>query len=220
MPSYTLVIGNKNYSSWSLRAWLLMKQSGLGFQEVRVPLYVAGSKETLRKYGPSGKVPVLIDGVVTVWDSLAISEYLAERHPERQLWPADTLQRAVARSISAEMHSGFAPLRSNMTMNCRGFFPGLGRTVEVAADIERIQRIWTDCRERFALNGPYLFGTFTIADAMYAPVVLRFKTYAVQLSPVAQAYANTVLALAALQEWIEAARAESETIPAFEPAAP
>jgi len=220
MPSYTLVIGNKNYSSWSLRPWLLMKQSGLAFQEVRVPLYVAGSKETLRTYAPSGKVPVLLDGAVTVWDSLAISEYLAERHPEPQLWPADSAQRAVARSISAEMHSGFAPLRTNMTMNCRGFFPGLGRTVEVAADIERIQRIWTDCRERFGLSGPYLFGAFTVADAMYAPVVLRFKTYAVQLSPIAQEYANTVLALPALQEWIEAALAESEIIPAFEPATP
>src|SRR5439155_1320019 len=138
-PPYTLVIGNKNYSSWSLRPWLLLKQSGLAFEEVRVPLYLASSKETLRRYGPSGKVPVLLDGAVTVWDSLAISEYLAERHPERQLWPNDVLQRAVARSISAEMHSGFTALRSNMSMNCRGFFPGLGRTVEVAADIERIQ---------------------------------------------------------------------------------
>ena len=220
MPRYTLVIGNKNYSSWSLRPWLLMKQSGLAFDEVRVPLYLAGSKDALRKYGPSGKVPVLLDGPVTVWDSLAIAEYLAERHPERQLWPAEGAQRAIARSISAEMHSGFAALRSNMTMNCRGFFPGLGRTVEVAADIERIQRIWTDCRERFGAAGPYLFGAFTVADAMYAPVVLRFKTYAVQLSSVAQQYANAVLALPAQQEWVEAAKAETEVIPAFEPATP
>ena len=220
MPRYTLVIGNKNYSSWSLRPWLLMRQSGLAFDEVRVPLYLAGSKEALRKYGASGKVPVLLDGAVTVWDSLAIAEYLAERHPERQLWPAEGAQRAVARSISAEMHSGFAALRSNMSMNCRGSFPGLGRTVEVAADIERIQRIWIDCRERFGAAGPYLFGAFTVADAMYAPVVLRFKTYAVQLSSVAQQYANAVLALSALQEWVEAAKAETEVIPAFEPTAP
>jgi glutathione S-transferase len=220
MPRYTLVIGNKNYSSWSLRPWLLMKQSGLAFDEVRVPLYLAGSKDALRKYGPSGKVPVLLDGAVTVWDSLAIAEYLAERHPERQLWPAEGAQRAIARSISAEMHSGFAALRSNMSMNCRGFFPGLGRTVEVAADIERIQRIWTDCRERFGAAGPYLFGAFTVADAMYAPVVLRFKTYAVQLSSVAQQYANAVLTLPAQQEWVEAAKAETEVIPAFEPATP
>jgi glutathione S-transferase len=220
MSRYTLVIGNKNYSSWSLRPWLLMKQSRLAFDEVRVPLYLAGSKDALRKYGPSGKVPVLLDGAVTVWDSLAIAEYLAERHPDRQLWPAEGAQRAIARSISAEMHSGFAALRSNMTMNCRGFFPGPGRTVEVAADIERIQRIWTDCRERFGAAGPYLFGAFTVADAMYAPVVLRFKTYAVQLSSVAQQYANAVLALPALQEWVEAAKAETEVIPAFEPATP
>lgn len=220
MSSYTLVIGNKNYSSWSLRPWLLMKESRLPFEEVRVPLYLPGSKETLRKYSPSGKVPVLLHGAVTIWDSLAISEYLAERHPELRLWPVDALQRTLARSISAEMHSGFAALRSNMSMNCRGFFPGLGRTVEVAADIERIQRIWTDCRERFAGSGPYLFGTFTIADAMYAPVALRFKTYAVQLSSIAQQYADAILALPGLHEWIAAARAEAEVIPAFEPAIP
>jgi len=220
MPRYTLVIGNKNYSSWSLRAWLLMKQSRLVFDEVRVPLYLPSSKDTLRKYGPSGKVPVLLDGDITVWDSLAIAEYLAERHPELQLWPAVEAQRAVARSISAEMHSGFSPLRSNMSMNCRGSFPGRGRTVEVAADIERIQRIWTDCRERFGTTGPYLFGTFTVADAMYAPVVLRFKTYAVQLSPVTQQYANAVFSLPALQEWVAAAKAETEVIPAFEPTTP
>ncbi len=218
MPRYTLVIGNKNYSSWSLRAWLLMKQSELAFEEVRVPLYLPGSKDTLRRYGPSGKVPVLLDGDVTVWDSLAIAEYLAEHHREQPLWPAADGPRAVARSISAEMHSGFAALRSNMSMNCRGSFPGLGRTVEVAADIERIQRIWTDCRERFGAAGPYLFGAFTIADAMYAPVVLRFKTYAVQLQSVTQQYANAVLSLPALQEWVEAAKAETEVIPAFEPA--
>ena len=220
MHRYTLVIGNKNYSSWSLRPWLLMRQAGLEFDEIRVPLYVAGSKDTLRRYGPSAKVPVLLDGELTVWDSLAIAEYLAERHPERGLWPADVAQRALARSISAEMHSGFAALRSNMGMNCRGFFPGLGRSVEVAADIERIQRMWTDCRQRFGASGPYLFGTFTVADAMYSPVALRFKTYAVQLSTIAQQYANTVLALRALQEWVEAARAETEVIPAFEPATP
>ncbi|HTS55448.1 MAG TPA: glutathione S-transferase family protein [Burkholderiales bacterium] len=220
MPRYTLVIGNRNYSSWSLRAWLLMKHSGIGFEEVRVPLYVAGYKAALRRYAPSGKVPVLLDAGLAVWDSLAIAEYLAERHPDLTLWPADTVQRAAARSISAEMHSGFAPLRSNMSMNCRGSFPGVGRTVEVAADIERIQRIWTDCRERFGAVGPYLFGAFTIPDAMYAPVVLRFKTYAVQLTTAAQEYADAILALPELQEWIEAARAETEVIPAFEPATP
>jgi glutathione S-transferase len=220
MSRYTLVIGNKNYSSWSLRAWLLMKHADIPFEEVRIPLYVAGSKESLRKYAPSGKVPVLMDGGLAVWDSLAIAEYLAERHPDQRLWPQGRAERAVARSISAEMHSGFTPLRSNMSMNCRGSFPGVGRTVEVAADIERIQRMWTDCRERFGAAGPFLFGDFSIADAMYAPVVLRFRTYAVQLTPVARQYADTVLGLPALQDWVEAAKAETEVIPAFEPATP
>ena len=220
MSRYTLVIGNKNYSSWSLRAWLLMKHCGIAFEEVRIPLYAAGSKESLRKYAPSGKVPVLLDGSLAIWDSLAIAEYLAECHPDRRLWPQDSAERAVARSISAEMHSGFTPLRSNMSMNCRGTFPGIGRTVEVAADIERIQRMWTDCRERFGAAGPFLFGAFTIADAMYAPVVLRFRTYAVQLMPVARHYADTLLGLPELQDWVEAAKAETEVIPAFEPAAP
>jgi glutathione S-transferase len=217
---YTLYIGNKNYSSWSLRAWLLMKHAGIPFDETRIPLYVAGSKESLRKYAPSGKVPVLLDGSLAVWDSLSIAEYLAERHPDQRLWPHDSAVRAVARSISAEMHSGFSALRSNMSMNCRGSFPGVGRTVEVAADVERIQRMWTDCRERFGAAGPFLFGEFTIADAMYVPVVLRFKTYAVQLAPVARQYADTMLGLPALQDWVEAAKAETEVIPAFEPAIP
>jgi glutathione S-transferase len=181
---------------------------------------VTGSKDSLRKYAPTGKVPVLLDGSLAVWDSLAIAEYLAERHPDRRLWPQDAGQRAVARSISAEMHSGFTALRSNMSMNCRGSFPGVGRTVEVAADIERIQRMWTDCRERFGAAGPFLFGAFTIADAMYAPVVLRFKTYAVQLTAVAGQYADAVSGLPVLQEWVEAAKDETEVIPAFEPATP
>jgi glutathione S-transferase len=219
MARYTLVIGNKNYSSWSLRPWLLMKQAGLAFEEIRIPLYEGSYKDAIRKYSASGKVPALIDGDLAVWDSLAISEYLAEQHPELHLWPAERAPRAVARSISAEMHSGFGALRSNMSMNCRGSFPGVGRTVEVAADIDRIQRIWTDCRAHSAGGGPFLFGRFGVADAMYAPVVLRFKTYVVQLSAPAQQYADAILALAPLQQWVDAAKAETEVIPAFEPAA-
>jgi len=219
MSRYTLVIGNKNYSSWSLRSWLLLKQSGIEFQEVRVPLYTGAYKDELRNYSPSGKVPVLLDGQLAVWDSLAIAEYLAEQHPELGLWPANPARRALARSISAEMHSGFSALRSNMSMNCRGHFPGRGRTVEVAADIDRIQRIWTDCLAQAPGGGPFLFGSFGIADAMFAPVVLRFKTYVVQLPVSAQRYADAIVALAPLKQWIEAARAETEVIPAFEPAA-
>ena len=217
MSDYTLVIGNKNYSSWSLRPWLLMRHFDIDFAEVRIALYTPQSKALIRQYSPSGKVPCLIDGGLAVWDSLAIAEYLAERRPDLRLWPADAAQRAHARSISAEMHSGFASLRSNMSMNCRGRFPGHGRTPEVAADIDRIQRIWGECRERNVHAGAFLFGSFGIADAMYAPVVLRFLTYEVQLNPVCRAYADAILALPAMQQWLREAVAETEVIAAFEP---
>src|SRR5256886_1695424 len=168
-----LVIGNKNYSSWSLRPWIAMKVLGIAFDEVRIPLYRPGSKEQILRYSPAGRVPILRDGDTVVWDSLAILEYLAERHP--QLWPADPAQRAKARSVSAEMHSGFAKLREHMSMNTRKRYPGKGRTPEVLADIARIDAIWAEA------TGPFLFGAFTAADAMYAPVVLRFRTYEVDV---------------------------------------
>jgi glutathione S-transferase len=218
MSDYTLVIGNKNYSSWSLRPWLLMRHGGLPFREVRIALYTPTAQDEIRKYSPSGKVPVLLDGPLAVWDSLAIGEYLAERHPELGLWPRDVAERARARSLCAEMHSGFQPLRQHMSMNIRRQFPGMGRTVEVAANIDRIQRMWADCRQRHAAAGPFLFGAFTIADAMYAPVVLRFRTYAVQLTGVCREYAETILALPAMQQWLQDAAVETETISAFEPA--
>jgi glutathione S-transferase len=217
MSDYILVIGNKNYSSWSLRPWLAMRQAGLPFREVRIPLYTPESKAQIRSYSPSGKVPCPVDGALAVWDSLAICEYLAERHPQAKLWPADPHARAVARSISAEMHSGFQNLRSNMSMNCRKRFPGMGRTVEVAGEIERVQRSWGEAREKHGAGGPFLFGAFTIADAMYAPVVLRFRTYAVQLNPVCREYADAILALPAMQQWLADAEAETEVIAAFEP---
>jgi len=218
MSRYTLIIGNKNYSSWSLRPWLLMRQAGIEFEERRLPLYTRTFKDEIREYSQAGKVPVLLDGALAVWDSLAIAEYLAEKHPDKHLWPADPAQRALARSISAEMHAGFSALRSNMGMNCRRSLPGVGRTVEVAADIDRIQRMWSECRAQASGRGPFLFGAFSIADAMYAPVVLRFRIYAVNLSPVPQQYADAMLALAPLQAWVEAGKAETEVIPAFEPA--
>ncbi len=211
----TLVIGNKNYSSWSLRPWLLLKVSGLPFEEIRIPLYQPQSSEQILAYSPSGKVPVLLDGDHKVWDSLAIGEYLAERFPEKHLWPGEPMARAQARSISAEMHSGFSHLRTHMCMNCRRRFPGRGRTPEVRWEIARITEIWEDCRARYR-EGPFLFGEFSIADAMYAPVVLRFQTYAVTLSPLASSYAQEILALPAIQEWLASAGAESETIPEFE----
>jgi len=203
-----LVVGNKNYSSWSLRPWLAMKVLGIPFRELRVPLYGPGSKAEILKHSPAGKVPVLVDGESHVWDSLAILEYLAERHPG--VWPTDAKLRARARSVSAEMHSGFPHLRQHMSMNIRRRHPGKGRTPESLADVRRIAEIWSDCR------GPFLFGPFCGADAMYAPVVLRFRTYEVELPPACRAYADAVLALPALQEWIRDAERETESLPQFD----
>jgi glutathione S-transferase len=201
-----LVIGNKNYSSWSLRPWLAMKVLGIAFDEKRIHLYGPGSKEQILRYSPAGHVPILHDGETVVWDSLAILEYLAERHP--QLWPSDPAQRAKARAVSAEMHSGFAALREHMSMNTRKRYPGKGRTAEVLADIARIDAIWAEAQ------GPFLFGVFTAADAMYAPVVLRFRTYEVAVRK--QSYMDAMLALPAMREWIEAAEREPESIPSLD----
>lgn len=201
-----LVIGNKNYSSWSLRAWLAMKVLGLPFEEKRIALYTDEAKAELLRYSPAGKVPILVDGGTTVWDSLAILEYLAERHPG--LWPSDRAERARARSICAEMHSGFPSLRTHMSMNVRRRYPDKGRTPEVLAEIERIQAIFD------AAKGPFLFGAFGAADAMYAPVVLRFRTYAVEVRN--RRYIEAVLALPAMQEWIAAAGRETESIAKFD----
>lgn len=216
MSPLTLIIGNKNYSSWSMRPWLLLRQVGIPFEAVRIPLYVPGSEIDLAKWSPSGKVPALHDGEIRVWDSLAICEYLAERFPEQGLWPADAAARAVARSVSAEMHAGFGALREHMSMNIRARHPGQGRTPECLADIERILAIWTDCRARFGSGGDFLFGRFGVADAMFAPVVLRFETYGVALEGAARDYADAVLALPALQAWVADAVAETERIEKFE----
>ena len=213
MTKPTLVIGNKNYSSWSLRPWLAMKQLSLDFDEVSIPLYTPESPAKIHSFSPSGKVPVLIHATLTVWDSLAICEYLAEQFPMLHWWPEDRTARAIARSISAEMHSGFQHLRQSMPMNCRGRLPGKGMTPEVQADIERITAIWRECRQRFGSGGSLLFGEFTLADAMFAPVVTRFVTYDVQLDSVSRAYAERILALPAMQEWMKAADKELETIP-------
>ena len=205
-----LVIGNKNFSSWSLRPWLLLKQAGLPFREIPVRLRQADTKAQILAHSPSGKVPALIDGDLTVWDSLANCEYLAEKASLNHvdLWPADPKARAEARSVSAEMHSGFAALRQHMSMEVAASRPGEGQTPEVLADIARIAALWTSCRERFAAAGPFLFGDFSVADAMYAPVAFRFHTYGVELPPLAAAYRDTLLALPAMQEWAAGARAE------------
>jgi len=217
MADPILVIGNKNYSSWSLRPWIAMKVVGLPFDERRVPLYVPGAKEEILRYSPSGKVPCLVDGDLRVWDSLAILETLAESRPE--LWPAVPGTRALARSLCAEMHSGFAALREHMSMNVRRRYPGKGRTPESLADIARIVAIWSECRHaaiRSHASGPFLFGGFTAADAMYAPIVLRFRTYEVELPPSCREYSDAMLALPAMREWIAAAERETESIAKFD----
>ncbi|HBB35534.1 MAG TPA: glutathione S-transferase [Cyanobacteria bacterium UBA8803] len=216
MNNLTLIIGNKNYSSWSLRPWLAMKQFGVEFDEVRLPLYTPESRAKLKEYSPSGKVPVLLHDTLTVWDSLAICEYLAEQLPTLHWWPQDRTARAIARSISAEMHSGFQSLRQNMPMNCRARLPGKGMTLEVQQDIDRITEIWRKCRQNFGASGTMLFGEFAIADAIFAPVVMRFITYDVSLDSVSRDYAEAILALPAMQEWLKAAENEVEIIPNFE----
>ena len=218
MDDLTLIIGNKNYSSWSLRPWLLMKQAGIPFIERYIPIRSEAWAAQIPRLSPSGKVPALHAGSLQVWDSLAICEYLAERFPEKQLWPTDVAARAEARSVSAEMHSGFQALRQNMFMNIRRRMPTRGRTPETLADIERIVAIWNGCRTRYASGGPFLFGAFSIADAMYAPVALRFQTYVVNVDGAAGAYAKTLLGLPAMLEWVTAAHAEKEQLAHYEPA--
>jgi glutathione S-transferase len=210
---YTLVIGDKNFSSWSLRPWIALKACGIPFAEERVRLRQPQSKPAILRHTPAGKVPALKANGILVWDSLAILEYLAERHKEHLLWPPGEEARAVARSISAEMHSGFVTLRNEMSMDLLARLPSppIGEALET--DIRRIVAIWKDARARFGHGGPFLFGAFSNADAMFAPVATRFRTYGVDLSRfgddgTAAAYAATILALPEMAEWTEGAEAE------------
>jgi glutathione S-transferase len=208
---FTLVIGNRNYSSWSLRGFLAARLARVPFDEVLVRLSEPASEAELLKHSPAGKVPVLKHGARIVWDSLAIIEYLAEIRPEAGLWPADPAARAHARSISAEMHAGFSALRAHMPMNLRKSLPGKGRDRDVAEDIERICAIWADCRARH--GGPFLFGRFCAADVMYTPVATRFRTYVVELDDPCQAYVDAVLARPDFLDWHAAALEEPWVIP-------
>jgi glutathione S-transferase len=218
MSRPTLVIGNRNYSSWSMRPWVFMRHHGIDFEERRLSLYTDTSKAEIRAISPTGLVPVLIDGGLKVWDSLAILEYVADRYPQTQGWPADAAARAVARSVSAEMHSSFQNLRKNLPMNVRRVTAARKWPAEVQADIDRVFAIWQDCRGRFGDAGPFLFGRFSIADAMYAPVVWRFATYSVQLPAAAEAYTGAMHALPAMQAWREAAHAEGEPVAQYDDA--
>ncbi len=208
MAALTLVIGNKNYSSWSLRPWLLLKQLGVVFDEVKLPLDTPEFYERLKQYSPAGRVPVLIDGELSVWDSLAICEYVNEQYLGGRGWPADPAARAQARSLSAEMHSGFSALRNALPMNCRKRVATPALDDEVRRDIARVREIWREAREQHAPRGAFLFGEFSIADAMYAPVAVRFGSYAIELGGVERRYIETLLALPALQEWYAEAATE------------
>ena len=205
-----IIIGNKNYSSWSLRAWLAAREGGFNFGEIDIPLFRPDSRDRILSHSPSGKVPCLNDNGVLVWDSLAIGEYLAEKQPA--LLPADPVARATARAVSAEMHAGFRDLRTHMPMNIRKDYRGFGRSPDVDEDIARIIAIWNDCRARFGAGGPYLFGHFTLADAAFAPVCFRCKTYGLEVNGAAGDYLATMLANKHMQEWEAAARAETESI--------
>lgn len=217
----TLIIGNRNYSSWSLRPWLAMKVAGVAFTDSRVLLDRPDSKANILQHSPSGKVPCLVEeradqpgGTLVVWDSLAICEYVNEAHLAGRLWPRDAAARARARSVAAEMHSGFSPLRTHMPMDIRSRLPERGQKArsreDVAGDIQRVQHIWRDCLQRS--GGPFLFGEFSIADAMFAPVVTRFVTYGVELTAQLAAYRDHVRALPAMQQWTDMAAAESEVL--------
>ena len=208
-----LIIGNKNYSSWSFRPWIAMKAAGIPFEEEVISLNADDFKRRVSKISGTGKVPILIDGDVRVWESLAILDYLAETFPQAGLWPAERAARAHARAIAAEMHAGFTALRRECAMNM--WRPVMARELspEVAADVRRVEAIWTDCRTRFGAGGPFLFGAFGAADAMYAPVVSRFHTYAVEVGDVARAYMDAVMALPAWREWHTAALAEPWVLP-------
>ncbi len=215
--SLKLFIGNKNYSSWSMRPWVALKACGIAFDETMIPLYTGpADKQRILDVTPSGKVPALVDGNITVWESLAIIEYLAERFPQAGIWPSDRAARAQARAIAAEMHGGFGPLRRECGMNIHRPIAPKTLSADALADIARIQQMWTDCRKAHAHQGPFLFGAFSAADAMYAPVVHRFRTYAVAVTPPVQSYMDAMLAHPAIAQWTREALAETLLIERFE----
>ena len=207
-----LIIGNKNYSSWSLRPWLLLSFHNVEFEEIRLPLFVDNFEEKLKNYTGAGFVPVLKDNDLTIWDSLAICEYISEHYLSGTGWPADPKARAEARSCSAEMHSGFSNIRNNMPMNARGTDRNIEITPAIKKEINRINSLWIDLRNRYSKNGPWLFGEFSIADCMFSPIVFRFKTYGVVLKGTADAYMDFVLNHPLIQGWLKESKNEKETI--------
>ncbi len=212
MSDYTIVLGNKNYSSWSLRGWLALKRCGIEFDEVIIPLRTPTSREQILSHSKAGLVPILKHDGQTIWETMAICEYLAETFPDAGLWPDDKVARAKCRSVSNEMHAGFVNFRSHMPMDIKNQYPGMGRGNGVAEDIRRVLEIWQDCREQFVSEGPFLFGSFTIADAMFAPVVSRLKTYEVELPEFARDYCDAVWNCTEMREWRAAAELETWVI--------
>ncbi len=215
MSDYRLILGNKAYSSWSLRGWLIARLAGIDFDEEVIPLRQPETHAEILRHSPAGKVPVLVEDGTAVWDSLAIGEHLAERFPDRGLWPADPTARSLARCVVAEMHAGFPALRRDLPMDLKRHYPDHPIALEVGAEIARIQAIWQDCRSRHGAGGDFLFGTPGIADAFYAPVVTRFRSYAVTLEPTTEAYCRTVMAWPLMQDWIAAAEQETAVIEFF-----
>jgi glutathione S-transferase len=216
MSNLTLVIGNKNYSSWSLRPWIFLRHHNIGFNEKRIPLLVETTKQALKEYNSDYKVPILKDNNFIIWDSLSILEYISEVYLNGAGWPKDTISRAVARSVCAEMHSSFFNIRNDMPMNCRKKFNPIPLSHETIHEVDRIQYLWKQCRSEFGGDGKWLFGRFSIADAMFAPIALRFSGYSIPLDGLAAEYTEQVLQLPELIEWVDAARLEPEIIESCE----
>ena len=211
-----LVIANKLYSSWSLRPWMVLRAAGIPFEEIQIPLRRDDSKARVLEHSPSGKVPALIDGDQVIWESLAIIEYLAESHPGTAIWPENRAARAHARAVSSEMHSGFQALRAGCPMNLGARFKAPEMTDAMSACVSRIEEIWADTLARFGGEGPYLYGAFSAADAMYAPVASRLETYQIPVSAGSRTYMNAIFAHRAFQDWRTAALAEPWTIPDYD----
>ena len=216
MEKLTLIIGNKNYSSWSLRPWVFLKHLQIDFEEKRVALFTDTTAGELSEYNSDFKVPILKDGDLVVWDSLSILEYVSEQYLDNQGWPADPTARAIARSASAEMHSSFVNIRGELPMNCRKKFHKIKLSANAEKEVERIKQLWRTCRTQFGNEGEWLFGKYSIADAMFAPIALRFDGYSIPLSGIEETYVQSVLSQACIIEWIEAGRLEKEVIAADE----
>jgi len=213
---HNLIIGNKNYSSWSLRPWLLMKVKNVPFNEIKVPLYIEGSKDKLLSFSPSGKVPAFEHEGNSVWDSLAICEHIADLYPDNKCWPENINQRALARSISHEMHSGLLAIRNTLHMNCRKLITFKKISQELRTDITRVCDIWQYCRKQHSNSGKFLFGEFSIADAMYAPIVLRFNSYGIEVGDIEKEYMDNILSIPSLQKWIAEGIQEKEHLAEYE----